>query len=244
MDPKIIVASHKKYQMPSDDMYLLVLVGSHSSDLKIYQRDDEGKNISEKNDIYCELTGLYWAYQNLSADYIGLNHYRRYFKYKDHVLRKEEAAVLLKDDMILLPKKRHYYIETVYSQFAHSHGRDALDKAKEVIDRYYPDYSGSFSSVMKRTSLHLYNMFIMPKAIFDDYCSFLFGVLFETEKMIDVTPRIMGYLGERLLDVYIDAKRIDYIELPVFNTERTNWPVKIFQFLLRKFRRSDSGLKI
>ena len=48
-----------------------------------YVGDDTGENISEKNPYYCELTGVYWAWKNLKADYIGLVHYRRQFKGKN-----------------------------------------------------------------------------------------------------------------------------------------------------------------
>ena len=76
---KIIVATHKKYQMPDDEMYLPVQVGSELNDNLGYQKDNDGENISKKNPYYCELTGLYWAWKNLDADYIGLCHYRRIF---------------------------------------------------------------------------------------------------------------------------------------------------------------------
>ena len=79
MNIKIIVASHKPYVMPEDKIYLPVQVGSYGKDSINFQRDDEGENISEKNPRFCELTGLYWAWKNLSCDYLGLAHYRRHF---------------------------------------------------------------------------------------------------------------------------------------------------------------------
>jgi len=79
---KIIVASHKKYQMPEDDMYLPLHVGAEGKEKLGYQGDNTGDNISIKNPYFCELTGLYWAWKNLEADYIGLVHYRRYFSIK------------------------------------------------------------------------------------------------------------------------------------------------------------------
>ena len=86
MDIKIIVAAHKKYWMPDDDMYLPLHVGAEGKtdengqplDLG-YTKDNTGDNISSKNANYCELTGMYWAWKNLDADYIGLAHYRRHF---------------------------------------------------------------------------------------------------------------------------------------------------------------------
>ena len=83
---KIVVATHKKYKMPKDEMYLPLHVGAAGKvdacgnplDLG-YQKDNTGDNISGKNASFCELTGLYWAWKNLDADYIGLAHYRRHF---------------------------------------------------------------------------------------------------------------------------------------------------------------------
>lgn len=60
-DIKVIVATHKKYTMPDDPMYIPVQVGARGKEELGYQKDDEGENISEKNPYFCELTGLYWA---------------------------------------------------------------------------------------------------------------------------------------------------------------------------------------
>ena len=75
----IVVATHKKYRMPKDPLYLPVHVGAEGKkDAKGrpldfgYQKDNEGDNISLKNPRYCELTGVYWAWKNLESDYIGL----------------------------------------------------------------------------------------------------------------------------------------------------------------------------
>ena len=73
---KVIIATHKKYQMPEDKMYLPVHVGAEGKDSIGYKGDNTKDNISEKNPFFCELTGLYWAWKNLKADYIGIAHYR------------------------------------------------------------------------------------------------------------------------------------------------------------------------
>ena len=86
---KVVIATHKKYKMPSDTMYIPLHVGAEGKkdekgnilDLG-YQKDNIGENISELNANFCELTGLYWAWKNLNYDYIGLVHYRRYFTLK------------------------------------------------------------------------------------------------------------------------------------------------------------------
>lgn len=76
---KLIVATHKKYKMPKDDIYLPIHVGAYGKDSIGYIRDDSGDNISKKNLNYCELTGLYWAWKNLDSQYLGLVHYRRHY---------------------------------------------------------------------------------------------------------------------------------------------------------------------
>ena len=113
-DIKILVATHKKYQMPSDKMYLPLHVGAEKKDSIGYKTDDSGKNISLKNPYFCELTGLYWAWKNLKAKYIGLAHYRRHFACKkinkkylfNSVLSIKEADKIFNDVDIIVPKKR------------------------------------------------------------------------------------------------------------------------------------------
>ena len=57
---KIIVATHKPYKMPDDDIYLPIQVGAeiNTADLG-YVKDNTGDNISSKNPYYCELTALF-----------------------------------------------------------------------------------------------------------------------------------------------------------------------------------------
>ena len=227
MNAKIVVATHKEYTTPKEDIYLPVFVGSALSDFDLpYQRDDEGENISDKNRSFCELTGMYWAYKNLKADYIGLCHYHRYMELSDIDISEHDA---------ILPKKRYYYIEKAYSQFEHAHGSEGLDKAREIIAKDHPDYLASFDSRMKKRSLHIFNIFIMKYDIFIEYCDFLFDVLFKIEKELGDVDRLYGYISERLLDVFIDKNSIDFKEAKVIETEHINWPKKIFAFLKRKY---------
>ncbi len=79
MNITILVATHKRYWMPSDKIYLPLHVGAEGKAPLPYTPDNTGENISSKNPNYCEITGLYWAWKNLTTDYIGLCHYRRYF---------------------------------------------------------------------------------------------------------------------------------------------------------------------
>ena len=79
----MLVCCHKEDIMATAEPYMPLQVGKDISkiDLNI-QGDNTGDNISCKNQSYCELTGMYWAWKNLkNVDYVGLCHYRRYFDF-------------------------------------------------------------------------------------------------------------------------------------------------------------------
>ena len=250
METKIIIATHKPYWMPEDSVYLPVHVGAAGKESIGYQRDDSGDHISGKNPYYCELTGLYWAWKNLSSDCLGLVHYRRYFskgKTKDkkmRILSGRDIEELLRTTEIVLPKPRHYWIETNYSQYIHAHHAEDLDMTREILRDKYPDYIPAFDSVMKKRSGHRFNMFIMKKELLDEYCTWLFDILFELEKRLDITSyskndqRVFGFVGERLMDVWLETRRLNYTDCSYVFLENQNWLIKCGKFLKRWFNGS------
>ena len=252
MNIKIIVATHKAYQMPKDSIYLPLHVGKELATLSLpYIGDNTGEHISEKNPYYCELTAIYWAWKNLDADYIGLTHYRRHFTLRkpwpfckdkfSHILDSTKVESLLQHNDILLPKQRNYFIETNYSHYIHSHPAESMDLTKELIQKLYPDYLPAFLRVMERKKAHMFNMLIMEKELFHSYCSWLFPLLNELETILDISmydtynQRIFGFVSELLLDVFLETHQLDYKELPVMFMENEHWIKKIFAFLKRKF---------
>ena len=174
MKIQIIVAAHKAYRMPTDPMYLPLHVGKAGKDLELgFQGDNTGENISEKNATYCELTGLYWAWKNLNADYIGLAHYRRHFRGKsgkdkwDCILTTVQAEQLLQNYDVLVPKRRNYYIETAYNQYVHAHPAEPLDLMISLASAQGENYRAAAEAMRHRTWTHIYNMFIMKRELFD-----------------------------------------------------------------------------
>jgi hypothetical protein len=246
MDAKIIVATHKAYQMPSDSIYVPIQVGAEGKEALGYLRDNEGDNISLKNKHYCELTGLYWAWKHLDADYLGLVHYRRHFAIKkqrdkwNSILTSNQLENLCSEYDVVLPKPRNYFIETNYSQYAHAHHAADLDITREIIAEKYPDYIPAYDAYMKRTIGHRFNMFVMKRNLFKSYCDWMFSILFELESKLDISSynaydaRVFGFVSERLLDVWIETNKVKYKELPCMFMEKQNWIVKGFNFLKRK----------
>lgn len=251
MNIKIIIAAHKPYDFPVDGVYVPLFVGANGrediinpSDNTPLIRDDSGDNISAKNPYYSELTGLYWAWKNLEADYIGLAHYRRHFFYKSEILGEEDVKLLLRHGGIIVPKKRHYYIESLYSHYGHTLDASHLDIARRIIEEHYTEYMPSVVEVYSRTWGYMWNMSVMPRWAFDEYCQWIFDILSRMEDEINLDElkpfeaRLFGRVSEILFDVWLN-KNIDrlgkIIELPVKSMEPVPWGKKISAFLSAKF---------
>ena len=251
-DIKIMVAAHKPYRMPEDDIYYPVQVGAEGEKSIGYPRDNTGINISSKNPNYCELTGLYWMWKNVSSDYLGVVHYRRHFvmgRGRDKwacVASKKYIEIALRCAPVILPQKRNYFIETTYSQYAHAHHAIDLDTTREILVERHPQYVKAFDANMKKIRGHKFNMFVMRRDLADTYCDWLFNVLFELEARLDISTyspndaRVFGFVAERLIDTWIDTNEIKYVEMPVAFMEKQNWLIKGSKFLKRKFLKKTS----
>lgn len=256
MNIRIFSVFHKPYWMPSDSLYCPIQVGSAASiinpfDKRPILRDDTCDNISSKNKNYCELTALYWIWKNVDFsdfEYIGLDHYRRHFavsrfgnKKRRVITGKQIDSLLFSHSVdIILPKKRHYWIETNYSQYAHAHHVEDLNVTRDAISEFCPDYLSAFDSEMSKTSGHRFNMFIMKSEILKSYCEWLFPLLDYVEKNLDVSgyneydARVYGFISERLLDVWMAGNNFKAKEINYVFEDKVNWIKKINGFLLRK----------
>lgn len=245
----IVVAAHKPYWMPEDSCYLPVQVGSaNKPSIEGFQRDDVGENISDKNQNYCELTGLYWAWKNLDTKYLGLAHYRRHFSSRpfgekqNRVATGQEIIDMLGKEPLILPKPRHYYIETNYSQYAHAHHKEDLDLTRAIVLEKNPSWIAKYDEIMNRTYGHRFNMFVMRRDLADEWCEWIFDTLFKLENRLDISEysandsRVFGFVSERLLDLWVESNDVPYIECPVVNLENQHWVVKGTSFLKRKFK--------
>ena len=250
---KILVATHKKYKMPSDtNMYLPIHVGCEGKKKLGFQGDNSGENISVLNPYYCELTGLYWAWKNLECDYLGLVHYRRYFTKKtevynesinidDVILDKDDIEKMLEVSNVIVPKKRKYYIETLYSHYTHTLDGTHLDLARKMIETKSPEYLSSFDKVMKQRSGYMFNMFIMKKELVDDYFTWLFPILDSMYECMDLSgltafeARLFGRVSELLFNVWLVKNNLTPKEVPFMYMEKVNLLKKAKSFLMAKF---------
>lgn len=257
---KVIVATHKQYQMPKDDIYVPLYVGAAkniNSDNYLrdlgYEKDNTGENISLLNPGFCELTGLYWAWKNIDANYIGLVHYRRHFSMKNKkdfksILTYDELKPYLGNVKVFVPKKRRYYVESLYSHYKHTHYENQLEETKKIIEEKYPDYIKCYNKILKHTYGHMFNMMIMEKYWFDEYCKWLFDILFELRERLDGSElnlfqsRFYGRISEIIFNVWLEyqksmgkIKKGEIKEIPYVHMEKINWYKKGTAFLKAKF---------
>lgn len=232
---ELYVVMHKNIDIQGlslDSVYKPLLVGAEGKKLNStvnLQLDNSGENISTKNKNFCELTGLYWIWKNSQSDITGIVHYRRFFKdsnkllsYK--ILREDKILHYLSSYDVILPSK-WLYKENIYNEYERNHNIEDLNKCRNIISQIYPDYLLDFDKVMNMKSAYLYNMIICRKNLLDEYCRWLFDILFELEKETDLInyddyqKRIYGFLSERLLNVWIYHNNLKIKGLDIIKTD-------------------------
>ena len=98
----------------------------------------------------------------------------------------------------------------------------------------------------------MFNMMILRTDLMDDYCSWLFNILFQAVERIDKTnlsafdSRFCGRISEILFDVWLEnkietgiVKKSEIKELPYI--ENVNWNYKLKVFLSAKFLHKKYG---
>lgn len=232
---KIFTITHREFTPPADPLYVPLHVGHIKyTDGSLpagtrdygYAGDDTGEHISGKNNLYGELTGLYWVWKNCpELDYAGLVHYRRYFADENgHLLKEQDyRRIFAQYDVII---GRHITYEVSYAEkFSAYHHIEDLEKTGAVIKTLYPDYYDTFQSVIRSNEQYVFNLFAAPKKLWDAYAEWLFSICSELEKVIDVSgydqyrARIYGFLSEELLYVWIKKNGLSYYEAPVIYTQ-------------------------
>lgn len=231
----------------ADEEYLNAITHDHFED-----------NISHKNHIYSELTSFYiinQLSQERNLKYVGLAHYRRrffyfsssiftrskfirkkltrkYYKFGFYLTHQKIEKELLVTDVILPQKVKRKM--TNRAHFAKFHDVNDLDKAREVILKNCPEYIDSFDFYLNAKESHLFNMIIAKSSIIKSYCDWIFPILLELESLIDIKEkqgyqqRCMGYIAERLINVYfIKNNQFKIKEYPIV-PEKNTLPGEVF----------------
>lgn len=236
MKVKIFSIYHKEIEPIINNDYISpLLVGAKIDNKSGFFQDNSGKNISNKNSLYNELTGIYWVFKNYekigNPDYIGFCHYRRYFSFLN--LNKSYLELDISDAKVPLfiditdteiKKISNYDFvapipslrKSVYWNYKMAHGTSDIIKVKDIIFKKHPEYMELFEEYFSGKRSFYHNMFIFRKEDFFDYCTFIFDILFELENHIDSSNSRM-FISERLTGVYIkklEQKGLNGLYLP------------------------------
>ncbi len=239
---RLFVSCHKAFSVPRNTLLHPLHVGAAlSADFfQEFLRDDSGENISALNRRYCELTGQYWVWKNVEADYCGFFHYRRYL-YPDTAARRpyiirtaptekelerlgfQDFPQLIGQYDLIAPmgEDMHVSVREHYASAPFHHVKD-LALTEQIIRELYPAYVPAMERYLSGSVCYFGNIFIMSRPVFDDYCHWLFDVLAEFDRRADVTGygpqelRVDGYLAERLFGIYYTHRRDELrtLELP------------------------------
>lgn len=230
---KILVAHHKEFWTLKSSIFEPIHLGKSNSSVNLNMiGDNTGDNISHKNQNYCELTAMYWAWKNLKTDFIGFYHYRRFLNLDEEALKPNQPReVIIKsmtkeviekhhlcnDDKIyslmneydLVVPLKYYLSSNIATQYVLHHINEDWKILIEVILEKHSTYNSLINEVFyQQNYIHFYNMFIMNYGIFDIYMKWVFDILFEVEKRVFISQypyqsRIFGFMAERLFNLFL-----------------------------------------
>ena len=250
MKTKILICTHKECELPNNDygIFFPIFCGaSLSNDDIMIQRDDEildekCDNISNKNQNYCELSAIYWAWKNIkklypSLQFIGLNHYRRYFLpesmcpiyhakildmsfLKTYVIEASFIENVFNQYQAIVPRFS-FFEHNLKTHYCINYSSIDFNILQKVINEKYPSYERSFHEVFISNRFLAYNMFVLRWDDFCVYCEWLFDILFEVEKRVFIQnydahqARIFGFMGEYLFTLWVHHNILNPLYLPV-----------------------------
>jgi hypothetical protein len=169
------------------------------------------------NRLWSELTQIYhvWKHPKLQADWIGFCHYRRYFDFMNDIpeFTKPVVAESMKQMM------------NNYANYDLCHNSMDMMSTLRIIREQQKDY---FPYTLRMLDLHYflpYNMFVLPKDLFNEMCEFIFGVLLAFDEKIKVNNSY-----EEMLK-HIADYRERYVEKSMSPNNTYEYQARLYGFL-------------
>jgi len=212
MERKVTVyqATHRVKCKAIPNYLIPIQVGAALTKERIADLDDQsGDQISEKNREYCELTALYWGWKNGDSPIWGLCHYRRKFTFQNQT---EIEEILETYDWITAPS--YCFRVSLEMEYQKYHQKKEMELLKEVLKEKEDGSYEAACKVLSENRLYPYNMLIAKRKKMEEYCKWLFDILFQVEALakkrndFPCQDRYIGFLAERLMTIYIYKKRL------------------------------------
>lgn len=212
---KIYQVFHKNAQILQSRYVIPIQVGNGEMLSCACIRDNQGDQISNKNDSYCELTAQYWAWKNdKDAEYLGIMHYRRLFDFSNFNYQTDINGVINESTLGLDFEAKYGYFDDTIESFvsmydivlpklwsvknigfkslkehyvkAPYHIASHLQATEDAVKELYPEYFSDFQIVLNGHEGYFTNMFVMKREYFERYCEWLFDILALVESKISL----------------------------------------------------------
>lgn len=244
---KILVCYHKKDKLFKNDVLVPIHCGralacETSKDGKMSEKDyqwmldnmigdDTGDNISELNRDVNEWSAIYWAWKNYdklgNPDYIGLCHYRRLFDFSQ---RFHTGGLTLINQLGLTSYKLNKILKKYDFICTTGHAADEHNvferHSVNLSESYYPLLYKYSQKYKKEQWFYAWNMFIMKKEDFFNYCEETFPLMF------DYLARDKNEINQKHLE-WVKANLPDFYEKVKEKSENNNnWPPRFTSYMM------------
>ncbi|ASQ48103.1 hypothetical protein BCB68_03465 [Leptotrichia sp. oral taxon 498] len=205
------VAFHKKYFSYEDDIITPIYVGAkiNKENLK-YLKDSTGDNISEKNENFCELTGIYWIWKNVDADFYGMMHYRRYLSFEDRLEYKIKRIIYV--------FSRLFYLNSIINMLDMKELFQIKICEEEIIRKEIMKVSKNIINKIQKYDIFLPKKEIFNKSVYEQYKNV--HIVEHLDKLLEIIaaeyPEIYPYYERKIkkgnkiypLNIFIMKKNI------------------------------------
>ena len=191
-----------------------------------------------KRKAYGEIAKMYYIWNLykkgvLDSKYVGFNHYKRIFPFKDNIPDLDEMFKYY--DVIV--KSRYVFGITIKQNFYESHIGHFLNETLDIIREKFPEYYQYSLNYLEQTYANFCNIFIMKKYDFIKWGDIVFGVILEFDRKynlktdedirnlitkedknktlnIDYQSRLEGFLVERIGNIFYERHFKKIYEIP------------------------------
>ena len=175
-DAQIYIYNHKPldYGIWDNTLYTPIEVGAFYREPYMEQLRDnaEEDNISFKNPVYLELTGLYHIWKHCHpSKFKGVCQYRRRLEFTEDF----DFETILKGYDAIAAEPMPFNVRRQYEM---CHSKKDMEILEEVVKGLYPDYAQAWDDFINNgTKLYYSNGLIMRTEAFDAYCEWLFPII-------------------------------------------------------------------
>lgn len=206
------ICTHKDFQIPEwvEGNYKIITDGTKLQGEYRFPVIEADNILKPMKHAYSEGFQIYQIWStDTTSDWIGINHYRRYFRPS----ALTSTGVKTDEEINILPIPMRF---NVRSQYQSCHNVEDYDEIVSIINEYYPEYDTNIPDIFFPC-----NCCVLRREIFDEWCDFLFNTLFiynqrhhlytddDVRKFVDTKgrggdyqARLQAFLMERISTIF------------------------------------------